>query len=182
MAHRLTRIYTRTGDDGSTGIDATTRLPKNAPRIVAMGSVDELNSQLGLLLTESALPDDAQRLLVSVQHRLFDLGGELAMPEYQAVKSADIAALETAIDGWNTALPPLREFILPGGDRAGALCHVARTVCRRAECDLVALHQAAPLRSELLAYLNRLSDMLFVLARTLNRAAGQEITYWQKPG
>lgn len=180
MAHRLTRIYTRTGDDGSTGLDATTRLPKNAPRIVAMGSVDELNSQLGLLLTEP-IPDDARTLLASVQHRLFDLGGELAMPEYQAVKQADIAALETAIDGWNAELPPLREFILPGGCRAGALCHVARTVCRRAECDLVELHQATPLRSELLAYLNRLSDMLFVLARALNRAAGQEITYWQKP-
>ncbi|MEQ1663591.1 MAG: cob(I)yrinic acid a,c-diamide adenosyltransferase [Thiobacillus sp.] len=180
MANRLTRIYTRTGDDGSTGIDAKTRLPKNAPRIVAMGSVDELNSQLGLLLAEP-LPDDARTLLVTVQHRLFDLGGELAMPEYQTLKHADITALETAIDGWNAELSPLREFILPGGSRAGALSHVARTVCRRAECDLVALHHATPLRSELLAYVNRLSDLLFVLARSLNHSAGQEITYWQKP-
>mgnify|MGYP000047019597 CR=1 FL=1 len=180
MSHRLTKIYTRTGDDGSTGLVANHRVQKNDARIEAMGDVDELNSALGMLLTEN-LPDDARTLLVQIQHRLFDLGGELAMPEYQTLNAAHTAALETAIDQWNANLPPLKDFILPGGSRSGAQCHLARTICRRAERRLVHLHHLVPQRPEVLRYLNRLSDLLFVLARVLNRAAGQEVTYWQKP-
>ncbi len=181
MGHRLTKIYTRTGDDGSTGLAANTRLQKNEARVEAMGEVDELNSALGLLLTEN-LPDDARQILTTIQHRLFDLGGELAMPEYQTISAAETVALENAIDLWNENLPPLKEFILPGGSRSGAQCHLARTLCRRAERRLVQLHQTSPQRPEIMRYLNRLSDLLFVLARVLNRAAGTEVVYWQKPG
>jgi cob(I)alamin adenosyltransferase len=181
MGHRLSKIYTRTGDDGSTGLAGSIRLSKDAARIEAIGEVDELNSVLGMLLTET-LPDDARELLVRVQHRLFDLGGELSLPDYQALDEEETRRLEAAIDRCNATLPPLKEFILPGGCRAGALCHMARTVCRRAERGLVRLHHTDPVRPELLRYLNRLSDLLFVLARVLNREAGMEITYWQKPG
>ena len=181
MGHRLTKIYTRTGDDGSTGLAANARVQKDDARIEAIGEVDELNSVLGLLLTES-LPEDARALLIRIQHRLFDLGGELAMPDYQTLAAADTAALEAAIDQWNETLPPLKEFILPGGSPAGACCHMARTVCRRAERRLVQLHHRAPQRAEVMRYLNRLSDLLFVLARVLNREAGTEVVYWQKPG
>lgn len=180
MGHRLSRIYTRTGDDGSTGLAANARVQKDDARIEAMGEVDELNSVLGLLLTET-LPQDARILLVRIQHRLFDLGGELAMPDYQTLGAAETAALEAAIDRWNETLPPLREFILPGGSPGGARCHMARTVCRRAERRLVRLHHIAPQRPELMRYLNRMSDLLFVLARVLNREAGMEVIYWQKP-
>lgn len=181
MSYRLTKIYTRTGDDGSTGLAANTRVQKDDARIEAMGDVDELNSVLGMLLTE-ALPDDARTLLILIQHRLFDLGGELAMPEYQTLSASHTAALETAIDQWNADLPSLKDFILPGGSRSGAQCHLARTICRRAERRLVHLHRHTPQRPEVLRYLNRLSDLLFVLARVLNRESGQEVTYWQKPG
>ena len=181
MDHRLTKIYTRTGDDGSTGLAANTRVQKDDARIEAMGDIDELNSVLGLLLTET-LPDEARTLLVQIQHRLFDLGGELAMPVYQTLSATETSALETAIDYWNASLPPLKEFILPGGSRSGALCHLARTLCRRAERRLVHLHHSAPQRPEVMRYLNRLSDLLFVLARVLNREAGMEVVYWQKPG
>lgn len=180
MSHRLTKIYTRTGDDGSTGLSAHHRVAKSDACIEAMGEIDELNSALGVLLTED-LPADARQLLVTTQHRLFDLGGELAMPAYQMLNVAHTTALENAIDQWNAGLPPLKDFILPGGSRSGALCHMARTVCRRAERRLVALHQIAPQRADALRYLNRLSDLLFVLARVLNREAGQEVVYWQKP-
>lgn len=180
MSHRLTKIYTRTGDDGSTGLAANSRVQKDDARIEAMGDVDELNSALGMLLAET-LPDDARTLLVQIQHRLFDLGGELAMPEYQTLGATHTLVLETAIDQWNANLTPLKDFILPGGSRSGAQCHLARTICRRAERRLVHLHHLAPQRPEVLRYLNRLSDLLFVLARVLNREAGQEVTYWQKP-
>jgi cob(I)alamin adenosyltransferase len=179
MANRLTRIYTRTGDDGTTGLCGNVRVAKSDPRIEAIGDVDELMSQLGVLLAE-ALSDDARALLTRVQHRLFDLGGELAMPEYQVLADAETARLEAAIDAWNAGLEPLREFILPGGCRAAAQCHLARAVCRRAERSLVRLHAITPLRPTLLHYVNRLSDALFVLARVLNRDAGTEVTYWQK--
>ena len=181
MGHRLTKIYTRTGDDGSTGLAANSSVQKDDTRIEAMGDIDELNSALGMLLTET-LPEDVRNLLTRIQHRLFDLGGELAMPEYQTISSTDIVALESEIDHWNVTLPPLKEFILPGGSRSGAQCHMARAICRRAERRLVHLHHAAPQRLELLRYLNRLSDWLFVLARVLNREAGTEVVYWQKPG
>lgn len=180
MSHRLTKIYTRTGDDGSTGIAGNIRVQKDDVRIEAMGDVDELNSAIGLLLTE-ALPETARNVLVAIQHRLFDLGGELAMPEYQTLNTAHTAVLEAAIDQWNTTLPPLKDFILPGGSRSGALCHLARTICRRTERRLVNLHRHAPQRFEVLRYLNRLSDLLFVLARVLNRETDQEVVYWQKP-
>ena len=180
MSHRLTKIYTRTGDDGSTGLSANNRVSKNDARIEAIGDVDELNSVIGVLLAEN-LPTDARQLLVGVQHRLFDLCGELAMPAYQMLDATHTAALENGIDEWNANLPPLKDFILPGGSRSSALCHLARTVCRRAERRLVHLHHVTPQRTEVLRYLNRLSDLLFVLARVLNREAGQEGTYWQKP-
>ena len=180
MSHRLTKIYTRTGDDGSTGLAANTRVQKDDVRIEAMGDVDELNSTIGLLLTE-AMPEDARTLLVQIQHRLFDLGGELAMPEYQMLDAAHTSALEAAIDQWNATLPPLKDFILPGGSRSGAQCHLARTICRRTERRLVNLHRHTSQRSEVLRYMNRLSDLLFVLARVLNRETGQEVVYWQKP-
>ena len=181
MSHRLTKIYTRTGDDGSTGLAANIRVQKNDVRIEAMGDVDELNSAIGMLLTES-LSEEARNLLIQVQHRLFDLGGELAMPEYQTLNAEHTTVLETAIDLWNADLPPLKDFILPGGCRSGAQCHLARTICRRAERRLVQLHHVAPQRPEVLRYLNRLSDLLFVLARVLNHEGGQEVVYWQKPG
>lgn len=181
MSYRLTKIYTRTGDDGSTGLSATSRVQKCDARMEAIGEIDELNSVIGVLLTED-LPADAQQILITTQHRLFDLGGELAMPEYQILDATHTTALENAIDQWNTDLPPLKDFILPGGGRGGALCHVARTVCRRAERSLVQLHHVTPQRAEALRYLNRLSDLLFVLARMLNREANQEVVYWQKPG
>ena len=180
MSHRLTKIYTRTGDDGSTGLSAHNRVSKSDACIEAMGDVDELNSAIGVLLTEN-LPTDARQLLVGVQHRLFDLGGELAMPEYQMLNAAHTATLENAIDQWNADLPPLKDFVLPGGNRSGALCHLARTACRRAERRLVHLHHVTPQRAEVLRYLNRLSDLLFVLARVINREAGEEVVYWQKP-
>lgn len=180
MSHRLTKIYTRTGDDGSTGLAANSRVQKDDARIEAMGDVDELNSAIGMLLAET-LPEDARNLLVTTQHRLFDLGGELAMPEYQTLSHAHTTALEIAIDLWNANLPPLKDFILPGGSRSGAQCHLARTICRRAERRLVHMHRLSPQRPEVLRYLNRLSDLLFVLARVLNREAGQEVVYWQKP-
>ncbi len=179
MGNRLTKIYTRTGDDGTTGLAGNTRLQKDDARIEAMGDLDELNSVVGLLLTEN-LPADARTLLVRIQHRLFDLGGELAMPEYQTLGISETAKLEAAIDSWNQSLPPLKEFILPGGCRSGAQCHLARTVCRRVERRLVRLHHVSTQRSEVLRYLNRLSDLLFVLARVLNREAGTEVVYWQK--
>lgn len=180
MANRLSKIYTRSGDDGSTGLVGNIRVPKSDARIEAMGDVDELNCQIGLVLTEG-LPDEARACLIRIQHRLFDLGGELAMPEFQTLDAAETHHLETAIDRWNAGLLPLREFVLPGGCRAGAQCHLARAICRRAERSLVRLHQVTPQRTELLRYLNRLSDFLFVLARVLNREAGEEVTYWQKP-
>jgi cob(I)alamin adenosyltransferase len=180
MGNRLSKIYTRTGDDGSTGLAANTRLQKDDACIEAMGSLDELNSAIGILLALT-LPTDISQLLIIVQHRLFDFGGELAMPEYQVIRAADTDTLEAAIDQWNETLPPLKEFILPGGSEAGARCHLARCVCRRAERHFVHLHHSTPQRPELLRYLNRLSDMLFVLARVLNREAGTEVVYWQKP-
>ena len=180
MSPRLTKIYTRTGDDGSTGLVANIRVQKNDARIEAMGDVDELNSAIGMLLTES-FSEEARSLLIQVQHRLFDLGGEIAMPEYQTLTAAHTVALETATDQWNANLPPLKDFILPGGSRSGAQCHLIRTICRRAERRMVDLHHISPQRPEVLRYLNRLSDMLFVLARVLNHEAGQEVVYWQKP-
>jgi cob(I)alamin adenosyltransferase len=175
---RLSKIVTRTGDDGTTGLADGTRLPKDHPRIAAIGSVDELNSHLGVLLAES-LPTDVRAELLRIQNDLFDLGGMIASPG-APFAAGKLIRLDTAIAHYNAGLPPLREFILPGGCRAAALCHVTRTVARRAERDLFHLTQSEAAPLEGLHYLNRLSDLLFVLCRVLNRAAGQTETLWQR--
>lgn len=178
MANRLSQIATRTGDDGSTGLGDGQRVPKDHLRVAAMGDVDELNSQIGLLLTE-ALPDTVRELLLTVQHELFNLGGELSIPGYTLLKEEAVARLDAALAEHNAALPRLAEFILPGGSRAAALAHVARTVARRAERAVVALGRAEAVNDAPRQYLNRLSDLLFVLARVLNRAGGGDDVYWQ---
>ncbi len=175
---RLSKITTRTGDDGNTGLADGTRLPKNHPRIAAIGSVDELNSQLGVLLAES-LPDDIRKELLLIQNDLFDLGGMLAVPGAPFAENK-LARLDQAIAHYNATLPPLKEFILPGGSRAAALCHVARTVARRSERDYQQLMGEGNVPVAGLRYLNRLSDLLFVICRVLNRAAGQTETLWQR--
>ena len=179
MANRLTKIYTRTGDAGTTGLADGSRVTKDAPRIEAIGSVDELNSTLGVLLCEE-LPAEARACLAGVQHDLFDLGGELSIPGHTLMSEAHSKRLEDALDAFNAGLPALKDFILPGGSRAASLAHVARTVCRRAERALVALAKTDSVAPPLLQYLNRLSDLLFVLARTLNRQAGGDDVYWQQ--
>jgi cob(I)alamin adenosyltransferase len=182
MANRLTQIATRTGDDGTTGLGDGTRTRKDALRIQAMGDVDELNSSLGVLLCEP-LPDAVRELLVVVQHELFNLGGELSIPGFELLKSQAVARLDAALAQHNAALPRLAEFILPAGTRGAALAHVSRTVARRAERSVVALAAAEAVRAEPRQYLNRLSDLLFVLARVLNRAnldgLGGDDVYWQ---
>ena len=178
MAHRLSRIVTRTGDQGTTGLADGTRVEKDCARIHTIGSVDELNSHLGVLLAET-LPQPVRELLLQVQHDLFDLGGALAYPPGQFDESK-LYQLDTAIAHHNADLPPLREFILPGGTRAAALCHVARTVARRAERDWTTLAHTEAVPPHGLPYLNRLSDLLFVLCRVINLAAGQGETFWLK--
>ena len=179
MAHRLTKIYTRTGDDGTTGLADGSRVPKDSPLIEAIGTVDELNAALGVLLSE-ALPDEVRACLTDVQHDLFDLGGELSRPGHAILTDDYVARLERALDGFNRDLPPLKDFILPGGSRAATLAHVARTVCRRAERRLVTLARKKSAPPRAVRYLNRLSDLLFVLARVLNRAAGRGDVLWQQ--
>ena len=179
MGHRLSKIVTRTGDNGTTGLGDGTRVSKDSARIDAIGAVDELNSTVGLLLAE-ALPDAAADCLTSVQHDLFDLGGELSIPGHVAVTDAHVTRLEEAVESLNADLGALKEFILPGGTRAAALAHVARTVCRRAERALVRMAASGPVSDPARRYLNRLSDLLFVLARTLNRAAGRSDVLWRK--
>ena len=186
MGNRLSKIYTRTGDDGSTGLGDGTRVGKDSLRVAAYGSVDELNSTLGVVLA-CALPEEVRDCLVRVQHALFDLGGELCIPGMALVHDADVSQLETWLDGFNDPLPPLKDFILPGGGMAAATCHVARTVARRAEREVVALGRAEAVRPEAARYLNRLSDLLFVIARVLARADGHGEVLWQherrrKPG
>jgi cob(I)alamin adenosyltransferase len=179
MGHRISRIYTRSGDAGQTGLGDGRRVAKNDLRIQAIGEVDETNSVLGLLLAE-ALPDDVRELLTSVQHELFDLGGELCIPGATMISAQQVQRLEKAIDRYNGELEALRDFILPGGSRAAAQAHHARTVCRRAERALVMLAQAEAINEAPRQYINRLSDLLFVLGRTLNRADGRGDVLWQK--
>ncbi len=179
MANRLTKIVTRTGDDGSTGLADGTRLTKSDPRIETMGAVDELNSVIGLLLAED-LPENVRDCLDGVQHDLFDLGGELSIPGHAIMSQAHCLRLDAAIETFNAQLPPLKEFILPGGTRAAATAHVARTACRRAERALVTLAGVANVTPPMLQYLNRLSDLLFVLARVLNRHSGRADVSWQQ--
>ena len=178
MGNRLSAIATRTGDDGTTGLGDGTRTAKDALRVQAMGDVDELNSTIGLLLTED-LPDDVARDLFHIQHDLFDLGGELSIPGFTLLKPEQVLRLDEWLARYNTPLPPLREFILPGGSRAAALAHVARTVCRRAERSVVSLEANEPINDTLRHYLNRLSDLMFVLARTLNRVNGGNDVLWR---
>ena len=177
MGNRLSRIYTRTGDDGSTGLGDGSRTGKDSARVSAYGTVDEANSTIGLLLAVE-MPDTIRNLLISIQHQLFDLGGELCIPGHAAIHDADVARLEQHLDAFNQDLPPLKEFILPGGGEAGARCHIARTVVRRAEREAVALARDEAVRPEAIRYLNRLSDLLFVLSRVLARASGHGEVVW----
>lgn len=178
MGNRLSKIYTRTGDDGSTGLGDGSRVGKDSARVTAYGTVDEANSTIGLLLAAD-VPDDIRDLLTTIQHQLFDLGGELCIPGHAAINDTDIDRLEQHLDHYNEALPPLKEFILPGGGDAAARCHIARTVVRRAERATVALARAEPVRPQPIRYLNRLSDLLFVLARVLARGSGHGEVIWQ---
>ena len=179
MGHRLSKITTRTGDDGTTGLGDGSRTAKASPRIEAIGAVDDLNSCIGLLLAENP-PEPTASCLLEVQHDLFDLGGELSIPGYTRIAEEHIRRLEAALEEANGDLPPLKEFILPGGTRPAALVHTARTVCRRAERSLVALARAETLSDAARIYLNRLSDLLFVLGRVLNRAGGGGDVLWQQ--
>ncbi|WP_043352306.1 cob(I)yrinic acid a,c-diamide adenosyltransferase [Cupriavidus basilensis] len=179
MGHRLSKIATRTGDAGTTGLGDGSRTSKDSLRIAAIGDVDELNSNLGVLLTEM-LPDDVRSALLHIQHDLFDLGGELSIPGYVLVKPEQVLQLDEWLDHYNANLPRLAEFILPGGSRAAAVAHVCRTVCRRAERALVALGAQEALNEAPRQYLNRLSDLLFVLSRVLNRAGGGSDVLWQR--
>ncbi|HEY8010858.1 MAG TPA: cob(I)yrinic acid a,c-diamide adenosyltransferase [Rudaea sp.] len=178
MGNRLSKIYTRTGDDGTTGLGDGTRVTKDSARVGAYGTVDELNSAIGMVLAQE-IPAAVRETLTQVQHDLFDLGGELCIPGMAMVHAADIDRLETTLDGFNADLPALKDFILPGGGMAAACCHLARTVCRRAERDVVALSRSETVRVEAMHYLNRLSDLLFVLARVLARASGHGEVLWQ---
>lgn len=178
MGNRLTQIATRTGDQGTTGLGDNQRVSKNNLRVHAMGDVDELNSNIGLLLCE-ALPPDVRELLVEIQHQLFNLGGELSIPGYELLKGEAVLALDQALAKYNEQLPRLQEFILPAGSRAAALAHVCRTVARRAERALVALGQEEAIKDAPRQYLNRLSDLMFVLARVLNRMNGGDDVYWK---
>ncbi|HEX5339497.1 MAG TPA: cob(I)yrinic acid a,c-diamide adenosyltransferase [Gammaproteobacteria bacterium] len=178
MGNRLSKIYTRTGDDGSTGLGDGSRVPKDDAHVEAYGTLDELNSALGLLLAEP-LSDDLRATLAPIQHELFDLGSEFCLPGYTAISADHVQRLETTLDRFNANLPPLKEFILPGGGRAAALCHLARTVCRRAERRAWSLHRQHPQNPESIKYLNRLSDLLFVLARVIVRQDGGLEVLWK---
>src|SRR5882724_2457274 len=179
MGHRLSKITTRTGDGGETGLGDGSRVRKDTPRVAALGEIDELNSAIGVLLAEP-LPEKVRASLESIQHDLFDLGGDVSIPGRSTMSSAQVERLETLIEKLNSGLPRLKEFILPGGTRAAGLAHLARTVCRRAERSLVALSSSEKVADPARVYLNRLSDLLFVLARVLNREGGRGDVLWQQ--
>jgi cob(I)alamin adenosyltransferase len=180
MGHRLSKIYTRTGDDGTTGLANGERVDKADPRVGAFGDVDETNSAIGLLLAEPGLPVQLAAVLTRIQHELFDIGAELSLPGYRAITGEHVGRLERDLDSLNEALPPLKEFVLPGGTRSAAVCHLARTICRRAERSAWAAQKLVALNPELLRYLNRLSDLLFVMARCLARQLGGEEILWRR--
>jgi cob(I)alamin adenosyltransferase len=180
MGKRLSKIYTRTGDDGTTGLGDGTRVAKNSPRVEAYGTVDEANSAIGLVLAHDSVPDDVRHILTEVQHDLFELGGELCIPGHSAITEDFIARLESELDALNADLPALNEFILPGGGPAAAACHLARTIVRRAERVTATLGDDETVRPEGLRYLNRLSDLLFVIARVLARAESGEEVLWNR--
>ena len=178
MGNRLSKIYTRTGDDGTTGLGDGSRINKDSLRVEAMGDVDELNSVIGIMLTEP-VPEHLTGLLTQIQHDLFNVGGEICIPGYVILQQSRIDDLEEAIDTLNDELEPLKEFILPGGNKAAAYCHLARTVCRRAERKLVELHRNETVTDISLQYLNRLSDLLFVMCRNMNKEAGVLDVLWK---
>jgi cob(I)alamin adenosyltransferase len=183
MGNRLSKIYTRTGDDGTTGLGDGTRVPKDSVRVEAYGTVDELNSAVGVLLAVPGLPPAIGACLTEVQQQLFDLGGELCIPGHRAVSASQVTQLEQALDAFNDPLPPLKEFILPGGGPAAAACHLARTIARRAERRVWTLARAEAVSPEVAKYLNRLSDLLFVLARVLARhESGAEVLWRHERG
>jgi cob(I)alamin adenosyltransferase len=183
MGNRLSRIYTRTGDDGTTGLGDGSRVAKDSLRVEAYGALDELNSAVGVLLAVPDQPEAVIACLTDVQHELFDMGGELCIPGHSVITSAHVARLEKALDGFNDALPPLKEFILPGGGPAAAACHLARAIARRAERRVWTLAKAEKVSPEVAKYLNRLSDLLFVLARVLARHQhGVEVLWHHERG
>ncbi|HTG76306.1 MAG TPA: cob(I)yrinic acid a,c-diamide adenosyltransferase [Steroidobacteraceae bacterium] len=178
MGNRLSRIYTRTGDDGTTGLGDGTRVPKEHPRVEAYGSVDEASSAIGMVLAVPGLPQAVAACLIEVQHELFDLGGELCIPGHRAINDAQVTRLEETLDGFNEPLPPLKDFILPGGGAAASACHLARTITRRAERRVWELARTEAVAPQVSQYLNRLSDLLFVVARVLARHEnGQEVIW-----
>jgi cob(I)alamin adenosyltransferase len=179
MGNRLTRIYTRTGDDGTTGLGSGERVAKDCTRVEAFGTVDELNCAIGTLLAVPGLPADVAACLEPIQHKLFDLGGELSIPGHVALQEAAVTGLEETLDQFNAGLPPLKEFVLPGGGPAAAACHTARAVCRRAERRCWTLARSETINPVSLRFLNRLSDLLFVLARILARHEGGREVTWQ---
>ncbi|MDA0977083.1 MAG: cob(I)yrinic acid a,c-diamide adenosyltransferase [Proteobacteria bacterium] len=185
MGKRLSKIYTRTGDKGETGLGDGSRVPKTHPRVEAMGSVDELNSIVGLVVEELLMEDEealqpVADFLRSLQHRIFDLGGELSIPGFEIVTADHVKAIETALDDLNQHLPPLENFILPGGSRLIANCHMARAICRRAERNVAALAEVETVNTAAMEFLNRLSDYLFVVARSCARITGVAEVLWQK--
>jgi len=179
MGHRLSKITTRTGDSGQTGLGDGSRVGKDSPRVATLGDIDELNSAIGVLLAEP-VPETMRTVLEGVQHDLFDLGGDVSIPGRATVSEGQVRRLESSLEELNASLPPLKEFILPGGTRAAGLAHLARTVCRRAERSLVALASSEKVSDEARVYLNRLSDLLFVLGRALNREGGRGDVLWQQ--
>lgn len=180
MGNRLSKIYTRTGDEGTTGLATGERVAKDSPRIEVTGDVDELNCVIGMVLVHP-MEDSLRQTLAEIQHKLFDLGGELSMPGYQLLSPDDVSFLETALDKANEKLPPLKEFVLPGGSPAAAACHLARAVCRRAERRLITLSRGETVSDTARCYLNRLSDLLFVYSRVLARAEGGSEVFWKNP-
>jgi cob(I)alamin adenosyltransferase len=179
MGNRLSRIYTRTGDDGTTGLGDGTRVPKEHPRVEAYGSVDEASSAIGMVLAVPGLPQAVAACLIEVQHELFDLGGELCIPGHRAINDAHVTRLEQALDGFNEPLPPLKDFILPGGGAAASACHLARTITRRAERRVWELGRTEEVAPQVAKYLNRLSDLLFVVARVLARHETVSEVLWR---
>jgi cob(I)alamin adenosyltransferase len=182
MGNRLSKIYTRTGDDGTTGLGDGGRVAKESLRVEAYGAVDEANSAVGIVLAVASIPDSVRRCLTEVQHDLFDLGGELCIPGHRIIEAAHVDRLESELDAFNDPLPPLKDFILPGGGPAAAACHMARTICRRAERRAWSLARDESVAPEALKYLNRLSDLLFVIARVLARQeSGSEVLWRHRP-
>ena len=179
MGNRLSKIYTRTGDAGTTGLGDGSRVAKDSPRVHALGDVDELNSSIGLLLCED-LPAATREQLLRIQHDLFDLGGELCIPGFKNISEPQVKSLEDLLDQYNADLPPLANFILPGGSRAASHAHLSRTICRRAERSVIALGAVEAVSDLVRQYLNRLSDLLFVLGRVLNRHGGGTDVLWQQ--